>query len=126
MGYNGFALLVCGKTGIRTLGTRKGTTVFETVPIDHSGIFPKELFLIASAKLYIFFRSAKYFRLFLSLHIKKRAKTNGLRTFLVIRFYQFLDLDCPNCIDNTASPGTRPSGISSALSTATTGIRIMQ
>lgn len=30
----------CGKTGIRTLGTRKGTTVFETVPIDHSGIFP--------------------------------------------------------------------------------------
>ncbi|MDE6283828.1 MAG: hypothetical protein K2L97_07565, partial [Muribaculaceae bacterium] len=26
--------------GIRTLGTRKGTTVFETVPIDHSGIFP--------------------------------------------------------------------------------------
>ena len=32
--------LDCGKTGIRTLGTRKGTTVFETVPIDHSGIFP--------------------------------------------------------------------------------------
>lgn len=31
----------CGKTGIRTLGTRKGTTVFETVPIDHSGIFPR-------------------------------------------------------------------------------------
>ena len=33
----------CGKTGIRTLGTRKGTTVFETVPIDHSGIFPRVL-----------------------------------------------------------------------------------
>lgn len=32
--------LICGKTGIRTLGTRKGTTVFETVPIDRSGIFP--------------------------------------------------------------------------------------
>ena len=31
----------CGKRGIRTLGTRKGTTVFETVPIDHSGIFPR-------------------------------------------------------------------------------------
>ena len=30
-----------GKTGIRTLGTRKGTTVFETVPIDRSGIFPR-------------------------------------------------------------------------------------
>lgn len=32
--------LLCGKTGIRTLGARKGTTVFETAPIDHSGIFP--------------------------------------------------------------------------------------
>lgn len=29
-----------GKKGIRTLGTRKSTTVFETAPIDHSGIFP--------------------------------------------------------------------------------------
>gem|GEM_PF-5711837 len=29
-----------GKAGIRTLGTRKGTTVFETAPIDHSGTFP--------------------------------------------------------------------------------------
>lgn len=29
-----------GKTGIRTLGTRKGTTVFETAPFNHSGIFP--------------------------------------------------------------------------------------
>ena len=29
-----------GKTGIRTLGARKRTTVFETAPIDHSGIFP--------------------------------------------------------------------------------------
>ena len=34
------AAFFCGKTGIRTLGTRKGTTVFETVPIDRSGIFP--------------------------------------------------------------------------------------
>ena len=33
----------CGKTGIRTLGARKGTTVFETAPIDHSGIFPRVL-----------------------------------------------------------------------------------
>ncbi len=31
---------LCGKAGIRTLGTRKGTTVFETAPIDHSGTFP--------------------------------------------------------------------------------------
>ena len=29
-----------GRTGIRTLGSRKGTTVFETAPIDHSGILP--------------------------------------------------------------------------------------
>ncbi len=29
-----------GKAGIRTLGARKGTTVFETAPIDHSGTFP--------------------------------------------------------------------------------------
>ena len=41
-----FVRLGCGKTGIRTLGTRKGTTVFETAPIDHSGIFPQS-FLIA-------------------------------------------------------------------------------
>ncbi len=33
--------LLGGKAGIRTLGTRKGTTVFETVPIDHSGTFPR-------------------------------------------------------------------------------------
>ena len=29
-----------GERGIRTLGTRKSTTVFETAPIDHSGISP--------------------------------------------------------------------------------------
>ena len=32
--------LISGKRGIRTLGTVTRTTVFETVPIDHSGIFP--------------------------------------------------------------------------------------
>ena len=32
--------IICGKRGIRTLGTRKGTTVFETVPFGHSGTFP--------------------------------------------------------------------------------------
>ena len=30
-----------GETGIRTLGTRKGSTVFETVPFDHSGTSPR-------------------------------------------------------------------------------------
>lgn len=33
---------VCGgETGIRTLGTREGSTVFETAPFDHSGISPR-------------------------------------------------------------------------------------
>ena len=32
----------CGKTGIRTLGTDSRTTVFETAPIVHSGIFPEK------------------------------------------------------------------------------------
>ena len=32
-----------GEGGIRTLGTRKGTTVFETAPIDHSGTSPQAL-----------------------------------------------------------------------------------
>ena len=30
----------CGETGIRTLGTLTGTTVFETAPFNHSGISP--------------------------------------------------------------------------------------
>ena len=54
MSYSGFAITIGGKTGIRTLGTRKGTTVFETVPIDHSGIFPFQL-----AKLVSFFDLCK-------------------------------------------------------------------
>ncbi len=29
-----------GEAGIRTLGTREGSTVFETAPIDHSGTSP--------------------------------------------------------------------------------------
>ncbi|GBR02110.1 hypothetical protein AA0229_1609 [Gluconobacter cerinus NRIC 0229] len=29
-----------GEGGIRTHGTREGTTVFETAPIDHSGTSP--------------------------------------------------------------------------------------
>lgn len=45
--------LIGGKTGIRTLGARKDSTVFETVPIDHSGIFP-----YVGAKLAIFFVEA--------------------------------------------------------------------
>ena len=49
---------VGGKTGIRTLGTRKGTTVFETVPIDRSGIFP---WSFASAKVRPIFELCKYF-----------------------------------------------------------------
>lgn len=44
-----------GKTGIRTLGTRKGTTVFETAPIDHSGIFPYPWDLDAAKIVITFF-----------------------------------------------------------------------
>ena len=36
--YNAF--LNGGETGIRTLGPREGSTVFETAPIDRSGISP--------------------------------------------------------------------------------------
>ena len=32
--------LIGGEGGIRTLGTRKRTTVFETAPFDHSGTSP--------------------------------------------------------------------------------------
>ena len=32
---------VGGETGIRTLGAREGTTVFETAPFDRSGTSPK-------------------------------------------------------------------------------------
>ena len=54
----GIQRLYGGETGIRTLGARKGTTVFETAPIDHSGISPwgfcgaKVLFLFGLAKVF--------------------------------------------------------------------------
>src|SRR5580704_10628447 len=37
---NGRGCISGGEGGIRTLGTHKGTTVFETVPIDRSGTSP--------------------------------------------------------------------------------------
>ena len=49
--------IVGGKAGIRTLGTRKGTTVFETAPIDHSGTFPR----VSSAKVRRFCETTKLF-----------------------------------------------------------------
>ena len=54
--YKSTTLFACGKRGIRTLGTRKGTTVFETVPIDHSGIFP---WSFTATKLQIVLDAAK-------------------------------------------------------------------
>ena len=36
------AQLLSGEGGIRTLGTQKGTPVFETGPFDHSGTSPKK------------------------------------------------------------------------------------
>ena len=35
-------MMTGGEGEIRTHGTREGTTVFETVPIDHSGTSPRE------------------------------------------------------------------------------------
>ncbi|MEA2732336.1 MAG: hypothetical protein QOF70_6811, partial [Acetobacteraceae bacterium] len=40
---------VGGEAGIRTLGTRKGTTVFETAPIDRSGTSPVTQLLALAA-----------------------------------------------------------------------------
>ena len=36
-------LIFSGETGIRTLGPASWSTVFETAPIDHSGISPKRV-----------------------------------------------------------------------------------
>ena len=47
LGFQWFYLFyffdISGETGIRTLGPREGSTVFETAPIDHSGISPVNL-----------------------------------------------------------------------------------
>jgi hypothetical protein len=39
-GFRCFTLLMCGETGIRTLGPLARSTVFETAPFDRSGISP--------------------------------------------------------------------------------------
>ena len=39
-GFPFFASINSGEIGIRTLGPLAGSTVFETAPIDHSGISP--------------------------------------------------------------------------------------
>jgi hypothetical protein len=50
-----------GERGIRTPGTQKGTTVFETAPIDHSGISPwsakirKKQILIRPGNIIVYF-----------------------------------------------------------------------
>ena len=35
------SMVIGGETGIRTLGTLTGSTVFETAPFDHSGTSPR-------------------------------------------------------------------------------------
>jgi hypothetical protein len=42
--------LTCGGIGIRTLGTREGSTVFKTVPFNHSGI-PPDLYIEARLRM---------------------------------------------------------------------------
>ena len=47
MTYTAITGLPCkygGETGIRTLGTRESTTVFETAPFDHSGTSPSLIY----------------------------------------------------------------------------------
>ena len=58
---SGFCFL-SGETGIRTLGPASWSTVFETAPIDHSGISPIS-FLVAKAgaKVLLFSDMAKVF-----------------------------------------------------------------
>ena len=41
-GFMNQGVKLSGETGIRTLGAIAGTTVFETAPIDRSGISPRE------------------------------------------------------------------------------------
>ena len=52
-GFSNFKIFFCGKWEIRTLGAVTRSTVFETVPFDHSGNFP---LLIGVTKLLYFFR----------------------------------------------------------------------
>ena len=49
-----------GERGIRTLGTREGTTIFETVAFDHSAISPLFRFInillfLAKGKNFLYF-----------------------------------------------------------------------
>jgi hypothetical protein len=46
---NGAGSVSGGGGGIRTHGPREGTTVFETVPIDHSGTPPQEVAWLCKA-----------------------------------------------------------------------------
>ena len=77
-----------GKAGIRTLGTRKGTTVFETAPIDHSGISPrdKSYYRFATAKLIIFFYMQKSLLLFLMTICKNLSSRYCLCSGVYCRF----------------------------------------
>ena len=68
--------LICGETGIRTLGPASWSTVFETAPIDHSGISPRTF---EGAKLLLFADMAKL----IFLQQDKRLYNNILRTHIL-------------------------------------------
>lgn len=42
LGMNGHLWALCGERGIRTPGTRKGSTVFKTAALDRSAISPNQ------------------------------------------------------------------------------------
>ena len=46
-------LFIGGERGIRTLGTSKGTTDFESAPFDHSGTSPKQTIILNHDTIYL-------------------------------------------------------------------------
>ena len=53
---------ICGERGIRTLGTVTRTTVFETVPFNHSGISPQSVADQAQSKILLHSNLVLYLR----------------------------------------------------------------
>ena len=46
--------MIGGERGIRTLGAREGTTVFETAPFNHSGTSPSPFYYLVSRRYAIY------------------------------------------------------------------------
>ena len=60
-------IFFCGERGIRTPGTVTSTTVFETVPFDHSGISPDHIPIVSATKIRkLSYSPVKLIRFFIS------------------------------------------------------------